>query len=238
MSCINCEGPPAKRPPHIEEAGFFEFESFGCVIMCVPVKAKSFYKVEMQKNQPKNTKFSSLASQFGSFCRTCLTIVAYIALIASNPASADPLKLDVFAEPLPMSSIMDASGKDVVLADFAGQPLIVNFWATWCAPCIHELPALDRAAEQLADDAALLLVSVDRGGPDKAMPFLRDRNIDTALTAYDPKSMWARALKLRGLPSTLVISADQTSVWLVSGPAEWDTDAVLSQLREQLAETN
>ena len=159
-------------------------------------------------------------------------------MIASNPVSAQPLKFDVFAEPLPVSSIIDASGNAVALADFAGKPLIVNFWATWCAPCIHELPALNRAAGLLAEDAALLLVSVDRGGAEKAAPFLQERGIESVRTAYDPKSVWARALSLRGLPSTLIISGDQTSVWLVSGPAEWDTDIVLSQLRQQLAEVN
>ena len=206
--------------------------------MCVPVKAKSFYKVEMQKNQPKNTKFCSLTGQIRFFCRTYLTLIAYIVMITSNPVSAEPLKFDVFAEPLPVSSIIDASGNAVALADFAGKPLIVNFWATWCAPCIHELPALNRAAGLLAEDAVLLLVSVDRGGAEKAAPFLQERGIESVRTAYDPKSVWARALSLRGLPSTLIISGDQTSVWLVSGPAEWDTDIVLSQLRQQLAEVN
>ena len=192
----------------------------------------------MQKNQPKNTKFCSLTGQIRFFCRTYLTLIAYIVMITSNPVSAEPLKFDVFAEPLPVSSIIDASGNAVALADFAGKPLIVNFWATWCAPCIHELPALNRAAGLLAEDAVLLLVSVDRGGAEKAAPFLQERGIESVRTAYDPKSVWARALSLRGLPSTLIISGDQTSVWLVSGPAEWDTDIVLSQLRQQLAEVN
>ena len=206
--------------------------------MCVPVKAKSFYKVEMQKNQPKNTKFCSLTGQIRFFCRTYLTLIAYIVMVASNPVSAESLKLESFDLSLPSTVIHDESGKPVAFVDFAGQPLIVNFWATWCAPCIHELPALDRAAGLLADDAMLLLVSVDRGGAEKAAPFLQERGIESVHTAYDPKSVWARALKLRGLPSTLVISADQNSIWLVSGQAEWDTDAVLSQLRQQLAETN
>ena len=218
------------------EAGFFESESFDCVIIRVPVKDKSFYKVEMQKNQPKNTTFHILAHRLRHFCRFHVNMAATIMVLSGTIAQAEPLVMEPFTQQLPDIEILDKTGAPIGLSDFDDMPLIVNFWATWCAPCIHELPALDRAAEALSGEARLLLVSVDRGGAAKAAGFLEERGIDTPHTAYDPKSLWARALGLRGLPSTLVITENQTEVWLISGPAEWDTDEVLSQLRAQLAE--
>ena len=76
------------------------------------------------------------------------------------------------AAPLMSTVIRDKNDKDFRLDSLQGQPVLVNFWATWCPPCVAELPALDNAAKQLGDDVTLLLISVDRGGLQKALPFL------------------------------------------------------------------
>ena len=191
----------------------------------------------MPKNQPKNSILVRLFRALRYFQREMLLSLALIFMQFNAAIQAEPLIMDRFETALPDTAIITENGENVRFSDYLGKPLIVNFWATWCAPCIHELPALDRAAAQLADEVALLLVSVDRGGSARAADFLTERNITTPATAYDAKSDWARALGFRGLPSTLILSADQNDIWLVSGPAEWDTDKVLSQLRAQLAET-
>lgn len=190
----------------------------------------------MQKNQPKNTLLPFLFHVLRYFQRVMLVICILILCPFYTVVHAEPLIMEPFDAALPETAILDETGGEVRFSDYSGTPLIVNFWATWCAPCIHELPALDKAAETLAGDIQLLLVSVDRGGAEQAAAFLAERGIDTPLTAYDAKSDWARALKFRGLPSTLIISADQTDIWVVSGPAEWDAEDALSQLRAQLAE--
>ena len=190
----------------------------------------------MQKNQPKNTITSFLFVVLRGFLRQMLLIWLLILSPFYITAQAEPLIMKAFDMPLPETAIVDEAGYDVRLDAYKGKPLIVNFWATWCAPCIHELPALDRAAQILAGDMQLLLVSVDRGGAEQAAKFLSDRDITTPHSAYDARSEWARSLGIRGLPSTLILSADQKRVWLVSGPAEWDTEEVLSQLRVQLSE--
>ena len=77
------------------------------------------------------------------------------------------------AAPSMSTVVLDENDKDFRLKSLQGRPVLVNFWATWCPPCVAELPALDHAAKQLGDDVTLLLISVDRGGRQKALPFLQ-----------------------------------------------------------------
>ena len=112
--------------------------------------------------------------------------------------------------------------------------LIVNFWATWCAPCVHELPELAKAAEILSQDEmpiSVVLISVDRKGGEHAQSFLDDRDITNVISAYNPTSSWPRALGLSGLPSTYVIGADRQEIQLLHGPANWADEAVIAQIR-------
>ncbi|MEC7706269.1 MAG: TlpA disulfide reductase family protein, partial [Pseudomonadota bacterium] len=113
-----------------------------------------------------------------------------------------------------------------------GQALLVNFWASWCAPCIVELPALEAAATQLkAASIQVILVNLDRGGAAVAQPFLDERSITTPLSAYDPKGEWARAVQLRVLPNTLLIKPNQSEYAAHTGPASWDTAPILHHIR-------
>ena len=157
-------------------------------------------------------------------------------MISSVPASASGLpKVEAFTPPDLAVAMTDVNGKSLSLTDYAGTPVLVNLWATWCAPCVVELPALDRAAAQLAEDSIkLVLVSVDRGGPAKALPFLEQRGIHKPHLGFDPKGQLARRLNVRGLPSTLLLSADQSRAWLFVGPFEWDTPEVQADIRRLL----
>ena len=87
----------------------------------------------------------------------------------------------------------DEPGAAITIADFAGRPLLINFWATWCAPCIAELPALSRAAAALSgDEVTVLLVSIDRGGAAKAMSFLDTNGVTGVSLGFDPKARLSR----------------------------------------------
>lgn len=131
-------------------------------------------------------------------------------------------------------------GKDNVrhFTDFRGEVLLVNFWATWCAPCIKEMPSLARLADALKDEPfRLLAVSQDRGGKDVAEPFIRDRlNLPDLQLFYDPKLKLGRSLGVRGLPSTYVIDAKGNLVGGLTGPAEWDGEDALALIRHVLRE--
>ena len=145
------------------------------------------------------------------------------------------LKLDKGEQPLPDSSLQTRSGQPLRLVEAGEQALLVNFWATWCGPCVVELPALETAAAHLREHSIkVVLVNVDRGGAEVAQPFLDKRQINTPLSAYDPNGEWARALKLRGLPTTLLVKKTQAEYAVHTGPAEWNDEAVIDQLRAYL----
>ena len=162
---------------------------------------------------------------------------AVLAMPLSRARSASSvLTLEQGQHALPDTSLPTSQGRQFRLPDAASGGVLVNFWATWCAPCVVELPALEQAAVHLkAKNITVVLVNLDRGGAGKAQPFLDDRQIKTPLSAYDPKGVWARAIGLRGLPTTLLIKPGQTAYAVHTGPAEWAALPVLSQVTDYLS---
>lgn len=162
--------------------------------------------------------------------------------IAPAPSIAAPPPTDAFTPispptPAPNVGYVAANGETVLLADLMGKVLVVNFWATWCAPCVKELPSLDRLAGQLDPDRfRVLVLSNDRGGETKAKPFLDDLGIVNLAADLDPKSKLARALGLRGLPTTFVFDAEGRAVAMLQGLAEWDAPEVVDWLEAVAAE--
>ena len=135
----------------------------------------------------------------------------------------------------PMSAILlDKRGKPLSLDVFRGMPILINFWATWCPPCVAELPALDRACDKLADEVEILLISVDRGGYKKALLFLQDRGITRPHFAFDANGALSREMGVRGLPTSFLVTADQRHCWAYQGPREWDDVAMIAELRRLL----
>ncbi|NBW04336.1 MAG: TlpA family protein disulfide reductase [Alphaproteobacteria bacterium] len=130
--------------------------------------------------------------------------------------------------------ITDKAGNAFRLERYRGTPLLINFWATWCPPCVAELPALDRAATALAGSVTVLLVSVDRGGSAKALPFLEQRAITTPVIGFDPKAALSREMGVRGLPTTFLIDANQAHSWSYLGPRDWDQPDMLNSIRALL----
>ena len=135
----------------------------------------------------------------------------------------------------PMSTpILDEEDKTMTVAGFRGIPILINFWATWCPPCVAELPALDLAAEKLAGDVKILLVSVDRGGSKKALPFLKNRGISRPYIGFDAKGALSREMGVRGVPTSFLLSADQRDSWAYLGPREWDDAAMIAEILQVL----
>ncbi|MEQ9121930.1 MAG: TlpA disulfide reductase family protein, partial [Alphaproteobacteria bacterium] len=138
-----------------------------------------------------------------SLLLSCL-IAAGLWSIAPAPSIAAPalpseaIVLIAPPAPAPDQTYVTAAGDEATLGDHRGKVTIVNFWATWCAPCVRELPNLDRLAERLpADRFAVLALSTDRGGEAKAALFLKDLGIQNLAADLDPKSTLARKLGLR-----------------------------------------
>ena len=136
--------------------------------------------------------------------------------------------------------LVDEAGTSFTMAALADGPVLVNFWATWCAPCITELPALGRAAAALAGDGVtVLLVSIDRGGAKKAMPFLETHlgsGRDGLRLGFDPRAKLSREMGVKGLPTSFLLPADQVAAWRFVGPFEWDEPEMLEMIRGLIGE--
>jgi thiol-disulfide isomerase/thioredoxin len=134
--------------------------------------------------------------------------------------------------PAPQTPFTSADGRTVSLADFRGQVALVNFWATWCIPCVEEMPALDRAQAALAGEGVVILpLSSDRGGKVMVEPFYREKGIHQLGLWLDPRGAASRALGARGLPTTLVVDRQGRERARVEGDQPWDSPEILAVIR-------
>ena len=127
-------------------------------------------------------------------------------------------------------------GKTKSLADYKGSGLAVNFWATWCAPCVKEMPQLNRLNALLKGSGVqVLTISEDRKGIALAKNFHEVNKLDDLEVLADPKGALMRKFAVRGLPTTILLDADGQIKGRVTGAAEWDTPEVVGFLKRCLA---
>jgi thiol-disulfide isomerase/thioredoxin len=140
-------------------------------------------------------------------------------------------------KPAPESSVFDREGTVRTLEDYRGKVVVLNHWATWCAPCRREMPALDRLQAQLGDEGLLVMpLSMDRGGLDQIQEFYDEVGLPALGIYHDPKAAAGRAFGALGLPTTIVIDREGREVGRLLGPAEWDSEEAVSLVRTVLAE--
>ncbi len=179
------------------------------------------------------------------------------ALVARNslrtPAKVPPQAPDVPAGPtprpiadlaghpptvLPTLGFLTAEGTRRTLADYAGHGVVLNFWATWCTPCVSEMPALDALSRTLAAASppmTVLAVSLDRGGAGAVAPFYASHGIRSLPVLLDPHSETMTALRLDGIPTTLVIDPHGMEVARIQGPVQWDAGEAAAALKRLAA---
>jgi thiol-disulfide isomerase/thioredoxin len=135
-------------------------------------------------------------------------------------------------EPQPLADLVfaDESGEPRSLEDWHGKVLLLNVWATWCAPCRAEMPTLDRLQQRLGDKGfEVVALSVDRAGASTVRKFFDEIGVKLAVF-IDQDGVAIRALGLFGLPATLLIGPDGDELARLAGPAAWDTPEMISFL--------
>ena len=137
--------------------------------------------------------------------------------------------------PAPAIPLADTSGQSVELSNLRGKLVLVNLWATWCEPCLREMPSLERLQSRLGERIAVLAVSEDRGGDKIVEPFIAKLGLKSVKIYIDPKSEVGHAFGARGLPTSFLIDRDGKVLGRVEGAAEWDSPKILGVLEPLLS---
>lgn len=155
--------------------------------------------------------------------------------LAAAPHTAIPSIDDMpaSAAPVPDFQFTDADGKTRTLKDYAGKAVVLNFWATWCVPCVAEMPALAKLAS-LVDPAhvAILPLSSDRAGAVAVQKFFDEKGIEGLPVLLDPHGDAARAFGSRGIPTTILIDARGRERARLEGAADWADPAAVAAVKE------
>jgi len=158
---------------------------------------------------------------FGSDARTAL-------------AGEAPGGFAMHDEPRPVQEVtfVDGDARDLSLADFSGKVVLLNIWATWCAPCRHEMPTLDRLQAELGGpDFEVIALSIDRKGASAVTAFYEEIGIEALQLYIDQSGAAQRALQVVGIPTTLLLDRDGKELGRLAGPAEWDSPEMVGFLR-------
>ena len=131
----------------------------------------------------------------------------------------------------PETTFEDPHGRPARLSDFRGQPLLVNLWATWCGPCVVEMPSLDALAVREGETTVLAL-SQDMEGRQKVSDFFAARNFRRLEPYLDPNLAVMTTLGIDTLPTTILYDADGREVWRMTGMADWESERAARLLTE------
>lgn len=156
-------------------------------------------------------------------------------VLGTNPAAADDAleglrqgamrKLVVHSEPMAagVAGFTARDGSLHALADWRGKVVVLNFWATWCAPCRAEMPALDRLQGDLGGDRfAVVTIATGRNPVPAIKDFFADEDITRLPMLRDPKQLLARQMAVLGLPVTVILDPEGREIARMQGDAHWD----------------
>ena len=139
---------------------------------------------------------------------------------------------------LPEFSFQDPQGNTLDSADLKGTPVLLNLWATWCAPCRKEMPLLDNLADELGDDVRVLTISQDsEDDQEKVVEFFKRGGLRNLEQWLDPKSdLGVKFAQGNLLPTTILFDENGEELLRVAGDFEWDGEEAIAAIREAIAE--
>jgi thiol-disulfide isomerase/thioredoxin len=137
---------------------------------------------------------------------------------------------------LPEITFQDNTGAARSLSEWKGKVVLVNLWATWCAPCKLEMPSLDRLQARLGGaEFTVLPISLDRQGMEPPRKFLTANNLGNLPLLVDATTSIAGKLEAIGLPASIILDREGREIARLLGPAEWDSPAAQEVIRAAIA---
>ncbi len=168
--------------------------------------------------------YSGLGDAGNGSCSAAAKTAARMGPLAKGEVAA--VEIRSRPEPAPELSFTGPDGKPLTLADFRGRTVLVNLWATWCAPCLKEMPALDALEKAMGGpDFAVVAINIDTRNLDKPKAWLAENRV-TALPFYgDPQAATFQALrkahKVEGMPVSIIVDGSGCELGIIQGPADW-----------------
>ena len=212
------DGPPANRPPHIAlELPVLSSPALKIVALSSAVVALSLAGCDRQSGQQAQPQATQAASA------------------EAKPGAAGTIDRSHKGSALPDFTLKNPAGQELQLASLKGKPLLINLWATWCAPCVAELPQLDKIAADMPG-LKVLTVNQDMEKLDKVAPFLSSHGAAPGTTRLEPWLNPDNSLTFQfgadTLPATILYDAAGREVWRTIGGRDWtsaDTAALLAE---------
>lgn len=145
------------------------------------------------------------------------------AIAPASGAETKRMTLHDAPRPLPEITFADDAGESLTLKSYRGKVVLLNIWATWCAPCRTEMPTLDRLQSRLGSDRfEVVALSIDRAGVGVVRKFYDETSIKHLKLVIDQSGRTMQALNLLGLPTTILVGPSGVELARHVGPAEWD----------------
>ncbi len=170
------------------------------------------------------------------FLASALTSFALPALADLGPdllkGSLAKMALTRPPKPVPEFAFADADDKPLKLADYKGKVVLVNFWATWCVPCVKEMPSLDKLQGEMDKDKFVILpLSLDGPSKPKVAPFYEDKKLTHLGVYFDKGKKSMQAADVSILPTSLLIDAQGRLLGRLEGEADWDTPEAIALMK-------
>lgn len=144
------------------------------------------------------------------------------------------LEISKRGEAMPDVIFFKPDNTETRLSDFKGKPLLVNLWATWCGPCVVELPTLEALAEREEKRLNVVVVSQDTQKAGEVAPFLAERGFKRLKPYVDPENNLGFSFATGVIPTTILYDAQGKEVWRVIGGTDWNGSRIAAMMEDTL----
>jgi len=161
-----------------------------------------------------------------------------LAKVSPNLLTGTLARFTLAKEPKPMPDLAftDANDKPAKLADYKGKTVLLNFWATWCAPCVKEMPSLDKLQAEMGKDKFVVLpLSLDGPSKPKVAPFYADRKLANLGIYFDKGKKALGALDISVLPTSVLVDPEGREIGRMEGDADWDKPEALALMKAAIS---